>query len=234
VNIGRKIGAATYRKSLNLFSKRDKHKLAVVTILQIFIGAVDLLGVALIGLLGALAVSGIQSKVPGNRVSEVLRLFGLNHLSFQSQSAVIGLGASGVLVLRTFISIFFNRKTLYFISRRSAAISQQLISRLLSQSLIGINSFTLQETLYAVTTGVNNITLGIVGTSINMLSDVSLLAVMATGLFVVDPLTAIATFFLFSGVPIFLSKIMHQRDSRLGREEAEIKHAIEVWKGEGG
>jgi ABC-type multidrug transport system fused ATPase/permease subunit len=222
VSKGYLINTATFRSALKLFSRNDKKKLAIVTLLQVFIGAVDLIGIALIGLLGALAVSGIQSKAPGNRVSEALRLVGLNHASLQSQSAIIGICASGVLILRTLISIFFNRKTLYFISRRSAAISQGLISRLLSQNLSGINSFTIQETLYAVTTGVNNVTLGIVGTSINMISDVSLLAVMATGLFFVDPITAIATLVLFTSVAIFLSKIMHHRVSRLGREEATL------------
>ena len=62
-------------RAVAILSKRDKQKFFLVILIQIFFGFVDLVGVALVGVLGALAVSGIESKNPGERVSVVLRIF---------------------------------------------------------------------------------------------------------------------------------------------------------------
>ncbi len=72
----------------------------------------DLVGVAVIGILGALAVNGVQSKQPGNRVSAALELLGLESFSFQQQAAILGLAAATILIGRTVFSIFFTKRTL--------------------------------------------------------------------------------------------------------------------------
>jgi hypothetical protein len=113
---------------------------------------------------------------------------------FQKQVAVLGILATIVLVSRTLFSVFFTRRTLFFLSRRAAVISANLVSRLLAQSLLMIQSKTTHESLYAVTYGVNTITVGVLGTTISLLSEVSLLTVLSIGLFVVDPKMAIGTF----------------------------------------
>ena len=185
-------------------------------------GALDLLGVAIIGILGALAVSGVQSKQPGNRVSAVLELLGLDSFSFQKQAAILGLAAAIILIGRTLFSIFFTRRTLFFLSRRGAVISSTLISRLLSQSLITIQSRTTQQTLYSVTQGVTVITLGVLAATVNLSADCSILIVMAAGLFAVDPSIAISTFIVFSAIGFLLYRLMHQRARKLGIQESEL------------
>jgi ABC-type multidrug transport system fused ATPase/permease subunit len=209
-------------RSVSVLSRRDQKKIFAVIVLQISMGALDLLGVAIIGILGALAVSGVQSKQPGNRVSAVLKLIGLDSYSFQNQAAILGLAAAVILIGRTLFSIFFTRRTLYFLSRRGAVISSTLISRLLSQSLITIQSQTTQQTLYSVTQGVTVITLGVLGATVNLIADCSILIVMAAGLFAVDPSIAISTFVVFSAIGFLLYRLMHQRARRLGIQESEL------------
>jgi ATP-binding cassette, subfamily B, bacterial PglK len=209
-------------RSVSVLNKRDQKKIFAVIVLQVSMSALDLLGVAIIGILGALAVSGVQSKQPGSRVSQVLNFLGLDGYSFQSQAAILGLAAAVILIGRTLFSIFFTRRTLYFLSRRGAVISSTLISRLLSQSLITIQSRTTQQTLYSVTQGVTVITLGVLGATVNLIADFSILVVMAAGLFVVDPSIAISTFIVFSAIGFLLYRLMHQRARRLGIQEAEL------------
>ena len=86
---------------------------------------------AAVGILGALAVNGVQSKAPGNRVGQVLNLLHLGDFKFQTQAAIIGMLAASAMICRTILSVYFGRKTLFFLSRRSAAISSNLISKLL-------------------------------------------------------------------------------------------------------
>ena len=185
-------------------------------------GALDLVGVAIIGVLGALAVSGVQSRQPGGRVTFVLSTLGIDNLSFQNQAAVLGAAATIILISRTVFSVIFTRRTMYFLSRRGAAISTHLVSKLLSQSLLKIQERSTQETIYSVTTGVNLITLGILGTTVGLISDTSLLLVMGAGLFVFDPLIAVSTTVVFGLISLVMYKLMHKRAQRLGALEAEL------------
>jgi len=188
-------------------------------------GALDLLGVVAIGLLGALSVTGLQSKEPGNRVGIALQVLHISNSSFQVQVTLLGFGAVLLLVGRTILSIFFTRRILFFLSRRGATISANLISRLLAQPLLIVQSRTTQETLYAVTTGVSLITLQVLATSIVMVSDLSLLVVMSIGLFVIDPTTAIGTFIVFFLIAYFLYRFMHVRADELGIKNSKFNIA---------
>lgn len=208
--------ASTLGRSMSVISRSDRRKVAAVVFLQICLGGLDLLGVLAIGLLGALSVTGLQSNKPGNRVDQALRILHISDLSFQTQATALGVFALFLLVSRTVLSIFFTRRVLFFLSRRGASISSNLISRLLSQPLLTIQARTTQETLYAVTTGVVVITLGILATAVVLISDASLLIVMAIGLFIVDPFTALATFSVFLLIGFALYRSMHVKARMLG------------------
>ena len=211
-----------FRESLNLLTKRDRRLLAASTGIQIALSFLDLLGIALIGALGALSVNGVQSRSPGDRVSQVLRILQIDTYSFQSQAAVLAIMASCVLLGRTFLSMYFSRRAMFFLSRRGANISLDLLSRLLNQNILQINSRTIQSTIYALTSGVSTLTLTIIGGTINLIADMALLSVMTIGLFFVNPKLAVGCLLLFGFIVIFLYKRLHLRVRRLGGLEASL------------
>ena len=88
-------------RAVSVLSKSDRRKVLAVIVIQISLGLLDLLGVALIGVLGALAVNGIQSRPAGSRVTEILDFFGIAGAQFQTQAAVLGGIASLILIFRT-------------------------------------------------------------------------------------------------------------------------------------
>lgn len=214
-----KSGIARSAKALD---QVDRRKILLVIVLQILLGIVDLIGVAIVGVLGALAVTGVQSGRSGSRVEWALETLNLDGLSFQSQVGVLGALATILLVSRTIFSAFFVRRTYYFLARRGAKISAHLISKVLSQSLVSLNSRTNQETLFGITTGVSTVTTGILGTTVSLVSDGSLLIVMTIGLLIVDPLMAGSTLLTFSLVGILLFKLMHKRARTLGSQNAQL------------
>ena len=209
-------------RSMRVLSRKDQKKVAAIAILQILMGALDLMGVLAIGLLGALSVTGLQSRKPGDRVDSVLHFLQISNATFQTQAIILGISAVVLLVGRTLLSIFFTRRILFFLSRRGASISANLISRLLSQPLLIVQERTTQETLYAVTNGVSLITLQVLATSVVLVSDISLLLVMVIGLFAVDPTTAIGTFLIFSLIGFFLYRFMHVRAGVLGVKNSSL------------
>lgn len=209
-------------RSVSVLSESDRRKVLAVIVIQIVLGILDLLGVALIGVLGALAISGIQSRPAGYTVTQILDFFGIAGAQFQIQAAVLGGVASLVLIFRTACSVFFIRRILFFLSRRGSQISANLVSKLLSQSILAIQVRSSQEILYAVTAGVSVITLGILGTIVSLISDLALLSIMAIGLFVVDPTIAISTFVVFSLIGLVMYWTTQRRAHILGEESARF------------
>jgi ABC-type multidrug transport system fused ATPase/permease subunit len=208
----------TIGRSTRILSKSDLRKTGIVLVIQIFLGVLDLVGVALIGILGALSVSGVKSDQPNSRINEVIKLLHLENQQFQNQVAILGALATAVLISRTILSMYFIQRTLHFLSRRSAKISAKLVSKMLSQSLLQIQQRTASESVFAVTYGVSAITNGVIGTAVALISDGSMLVVMTLGLFLVDPVLASSTMLVFGLIGFSLYKMMHQKARRLGAE----------------
>lgn len=213
---------SAFGRALRVLNKSDQKKLSIVIVIQIFMGALDLLGVVAIGLLGALSVTEIQGNQPGIRVSNALSFLNVSNSSYQTQALILSAGAVTLLVGRTILSIFFTRRILFFLSRRGAKISAELIARVLSQSLLALQARTTQETLYAVTRGVQLIVIEVIATLVVLIADFSLLIIMGIGLFVVDPTTALGTFAVFSLVAFFLYRFMHVQAGELGIKNSEL------------
>jgi ATP-binding cassette, subfamily B, bacterial PglK len=209
-------------RAIHLLTPKERIRVVYVILIQVFLGLLDLIGIALVGLLGGLAVSGVGSRQPGNRVQAALNLLNLDQLTLQQQTMALGGFAAVVLVGKTLISIYFIRRIAFFLSRRGALISSKLVSKVLSQSLINLQSKSMQQTLYAVTTGVDMIVIGILNSLVLIISDTSLLLILSIGLFVVDPVISISTFAIFGFVAISLYKLLEVKSKYLGKRQAEL------------
>jgi ABC-type multidrug transport system fused ATPase/permease subunit len=222
INLETESAGNGFRRAIGMLSKSDRRKMVAVTVIQVFLGMLDLAGVLAIGLLGTLSISGIQSREPGDRVNSVLSLLGLADSSFQNQAIAISATAILLLVGRTVFSILFTRRILYFLSRRSASISENLISRFLAQPYLVVQRWSSQEALYAVTSGVVVVTLQILGLSVILIADISLLIILVIGLFIVDPITSIGTVLVFGSVALLLNRLMHERAGQMGMQNSQI------------
>lgn len=212
-------------RSLALLDRQDRAKVVLVTLIQISLSLLDLLGVAIIGALGALTINGIQSRGAGNRVTQLLQFLGIENSTFQNQIAVLGTIAAGVLVLRTLLSIFFTRRTLFYLSRRSAVISSRLVTKVLAQPLLSLREKSSQETLFALTRGVELVTMGVIGTTITLVADISLLLVLSIGLFIVNPLLALMTTLIFALLGLIIFRLMRYRARELGAQMSEYGYS---------
>jgi ABC-type multidrug transport system fused ATPase/permease subunit len=220
--IQKRWSVSAFGRSMRVLSPKDQKKVIAAAFLQVSMGALDLLGVAAIGVLGALSVSNLQSQTSGDRVSGVLKFLNISELTFQNQALILAICAVVLLVGRTILSIIFTRRILFFLSRRGAMISANLISRLLSQPLLIVQARTTQETLFSVTNGVGIITLQILATGVVMISDLSLLLILFVGLFLLDPSTAVGTLLVFSFVGFLLYRFMHVRAGKLGMRNSRL------------
>ena len=133
-------------RSLATLNKGDRKKILLVALFQVSLSLADLIGVGLTGILGALAITGIESKRPGNRVSWFLDSIGIGNLSLQTQVVTLAGLITLILVGRTICSLFLTRKMIFFLGRKGVALTTLLLSKLLRQSLDFVNRESSQET----------------------------------------------------------------------------------------
>ncbi len=214
---------STLYRSSQLLTLSDRRKVFAVIVLQIIFGLLDLIGVGLIGVLGAIAISGVGARDTGNRVGQLLELLGLDNFPLQTQALILGTSAALLLVGKTIFSIYFTKRTIFFLSRRGAQISTNLLSKLFSKSLLTINSQSGNQLVYSVTGGVNSVVVGVMGNFVTIVSDLSLLLVLTIGLFAVDPMVAGSSLLLFSSIGFILYSLMHKNAESLGTNQSILQ-----------
>jgi ATP-binding cassette, subfamily B, bacterial PglK len=217
-----RLRTSTIYRCLRILSPRDRRKLLGVAVIQIFLAGLDLVGVAIVGILGSLAINGISSKGPGDRVEKLFSTLHLTDLSIQEQAAILGLTATVVLLGKTLISVFFTRKVLFFLSRRSAILTDDLLRRIIVQPLVKIQEYSSQQMLYTVTAGVYTVTVGILGTTVLIITDSALLITLLLGMLVIDPLVAVITILIFACIGVILYSLMHLRMRKLGAKDSAL------------
>jgi ABC-type multidrug transport system fused ATPase/permease subunit len=205
------------KRAFGLLDRKKQIKLIGASCIQILTAGLDLIGVALIGILGALTIQGIESGTAGNRVSKVLDIIGIENLTLQMQVTVIGVLAILFFVIRTILTVILTRKSLRFLSFQAAIISGNMITRLLSQSVLLVNKRSSQKTIYILNDGVHAITMGFLGSIVTLIADGSLLIVMSIGLFFVDPMIALQTLTLFTLVGMLIYALLNKKASSMGR-----------------
>ena len=202
-----------------MISKRDRILLGIQTLTQILLNVLDLIGVALIGIVGALSVNGISSKTPGTRVSSFLEFVNLENFTLQKQVAILGAVAVSLLVTKTLVSLFLMKRTLYFLGRKCSDISKKAIQSLLSMPLLEIQKLSNQDVIYKVTTGVNALILSVLGLSIALVADFSLFIILLVALVVINPAIALTSGLFFSAVVLILYRAMHNQAQQIGEKE---------------
>lgn len=209
------------RQSLSLLSGRDRRLFVLAAAIQMALSLLDLVGVLLIGLIGAASVSVIQSNPLPQSITDVSERVGITFASPQQFVAVVALLAAGVLLIKSITSVFLLRRLLRFLANRQALVSADMTSRFLSQDLLQVQERPSQQTAYALTSGVGAATVGVLGSAVIICSEGSLLLLLSVALLFLDPLITVISIAFFGVVAYLLQRILGGWSSRLSFLMAE-------------
>ena len=199
------------KKVLLLLDRKDRFRLFLVLIVNTMLAFLDLVGVALIGVASAILIRGLQAQQAGDQVSRFLEVLNLDGLPQQNLLILLGGTAVFFFILKTILSVYFLRRVLRYMSIRNAQISSSLVSKMLNQPVEKISSKSIQHQIYNVTRGVERLVGDVVTSLVVIASDLVLLLVILIGLMLVDPITSIGTFFVFTGIAFLLYFLLHKR-----------------------
>ena len=206
-------------KPFNLLSQRDRIAVASFGIFSFLLGILDLVGIAIIGLLGSLAVSAVQSLPPGNTTSRALSLLGIQYFGIQNQVMALGLIATSTFVLKTLISIFGNKRLLTFLAEKDSNISAKIFSEFYNQEYSRTSKLNTQEVVYHVTSGVNSMIMGVIANFVSLLSDIIVILVLMLGLFFVNLALGFSSVIFFGLLGGGLYKYTNSNAKLLGHQE---------------
>ena len=202
---------AEIKKVLLLLGKKDRFRLFLVLIVNTMLAFLDLIGVALIGVVSSILIRGLQAQQAGDQVSRFLEILNLDGLPQRTLLILLGSCAIFFFILKTILSVYFLRRVLRYLSIRNAQISSSLVSRMLNRPVDKLFSKSIQHQIYSVTYGAERL-IGYVVTSLVVIaSDLVLLLIILIGLLLVDPITSIGTFIVFSIIAFVLYFLLHKR-----------------------
>jgi ATP-binding cassette, subfamily B, bacterial PglK len=210
------------RSSFSLLAQQKKKKIKRVMAAQILLSFLDLLGIALIGLVASLSVTGINSNTSTGITEQLLVALKLDSFSFQFQTALLATLALFIFIIRTFSSIYFMRKTLFFLGRCAAQIAADLLGRVLVRPLTELGKYSSQQYIYSLTAGIETIALRIIGSTISLVADTALLILVLVVLVYVDlPMTIVATL-VVGTTSLVLHRLTTSKSKALGATYAGL------------
>ncbi|MDI1290701.1 MAG: ABC transporter transmembrane domain-containing protein, partial [bacterium] len=210
------------RAALALVSARDRRVLVLVSVLQASLALLDLVAVILIGLVALIAAGAATGEVPP-LIDRAMQAFGVSQDDPYTLAVALAVVAGLLMVAKSALSFFVTRRVFGLLANRQAMISSKLASQLLTQPLLDLQRRSSQEVGYALTVGVNAITLGVLGQAVVIVAEASLLLAFAVGLFFIDPIVTLFTVIFFAVVGLGLHKLIAGWTERLGRESSDTQ-----------
>ncbi len=209
-------------QSLALLSRRDRVLFGLITVAQMALNVLDLLGVFLIGVVSVVSVASVSGNPMPAQVLGVVDLLGLSGAD-PVTIAVWLMGTAGLaLILKSLLSAILARTTLRFLAARQAALSARLTALFLDRQLLDIQARTSQDAAFGLTVGVQAATVGILGSFSAALADIGLLTFLGLGLTAIDPLVTLYSVAFFGALGLMLQRSLAGRATRLGHESAEV------------
>lgn len=207
-----------YRDILSILNTGEKRKLKLFIGLQMSLSLLDLLGVALIGIIVAISTSNIRG-LNQPALLEKIPIFSTS--TFYMQVVLLSLMALFFLIGRTVLSIFITKKIFVFFSNKSSEITTKLLSNIFSKPVNILNRSNTSEYVYLLTRGTETLTMNVLATSTILVADLSILFAIFIGLLLLDPIVALFSSIIFGVLILILGRYLQSSVSRLGAHAAE-------------
>jgi len=216
------INLGAINSSIRMMKGNQAGGILGLAVVQILAGFLDLIGVGIIGLVAANSFNQTDSGFTSIALRNLIEFF---HFSKMDSSQVsLNLAILGCLILasRTLISVLVTKLIYKKISTVTNSLSDKLIARTYSTEPTFFEARNSQEMAYALTAGLERITIGVIGAVINLISDLSLLIILFTALGIMDPVLAFQTILFFSFVGYIAHRFSTVRASKASAKLAKL------------
>ena len=188
------------RAALDLLTSRDRRLFGLASLGQMMLSLLDLAGVALIGAIGAVAVSGVDPGSLPPALAQWRERLGLDGFTASQLIGILAVVAVLLFLLKTLLSAYITRRMFRFLANRQADVSARLAQAILGRPLLEVQRWSTAEVLYATTSGTAAAITSLLGSALIILTEVFLFVVMGVGLFFIDPWLTISAVLFFAAI----------------------------------
>ena len=190
-------------RSVLILDGRGRSIVAWYSLVRILISLLDLIGVASVGLIVSVAVSGTSSLTVDHQLSRnVLALLRLERSSISEIVAYLGVATTIVFLLRLFLTYYFTRKTLQVLAKYEVRLADMVRQKLFFSGIAKLQENDSIKAAQIFTTGVSS-AVRIIGMVVTALADVAASLGLIIVMGVASPLSMLGSALIFGPTTYF-------------------------------
>lgn len=207
----------------SLLPKNTSKRILILLAFQICVTGLDIFAIVLLGLTTKAGLDYVQSRelvLP----QEFLKFFNAANLSTEIQFTLLATSIIVLFVVRTFISIYGNKRVLRYLANQASIASKEVLAKLINSKPEYLITRDTQGLLYAVTSGIDSLTLGYLASFVLVATEAFFLLSMSTTIIILQPVTGLCALgiFAFAFAVIYKSTASQSRAKSLEISELTI------------
>lgn len=205
------------RASLRQFSSGEKRFFTLLLIARALTGVLDIVGVLLIGAIGAIAAGTLTSGAASN-----ISLFGFKPSSLGPSYLLPLAGITlAFFIIKAVLAVLLTKRITLFVATFEHRAATALVSRILRGTLSEVEHWTKSELTYGLNYSMNAAYGRLLSYFATLTTEGFLLLLIAIALFIVNPTTMLVVVAYFAIIALVIQFFIGRRQQRAGAEIAE-------------
>jgi ABC-type multidrug transport system fused ATPase/permease subunit len=206
------------RRALGLLTKYERRKVICISSLQVLTSFLDLLGILLAGLTAGIALERDNSGPLTQNISKIFSRFYFNPLSWTSLLGFLILVALILLATKSVTNIVLSKSLYTSLADSLSRIAKETFQKVLLSKYLYVKQLKTQEVGYALTDGLTFLVIGIIGSFLTGLVEMSMLVLILLGLIWLNPIMAFGATVFFLLLALFISFFVGRRVKNYGSD----------------
>jgi ABC-type multidrug transport system fused ATPase/permease subunit len=178
----------------------------------------DLFGILLAGLIAGIALERDNSGPLTQNISKIISRFYFSPLSWTSLLGFLILMALILLATKSITNIVLSRSLYISLADSLSRIAKETFQKVLLSKYLYVKQLKTQEVGYALTDGLTFLVIGIVGSFLTGLVEMSMLVLILLGLIWLNPIMAFGATIFFCLLALFISLFVGRRVKNYGSD----------------
>ena len=206
------------RRALGLLTKHERRKVVCISFLQVLTSFLDLFGILLAGLIAGIALERDNSGPLTQNISKMFNRFYFTPLTWTSLLGFLILVALILLATKSITNIVLSRSLYTSLARSLSRIASETFQKVLFSKYLYVKQLKTQEVGYALTDGLTFLVIGIIGSFLTGLVEMSMLVLILLGLIWLNPIMAFGATVFFFLLALFISLFVGRRVKNYGSD----------------
>ncbi len=211
------------KRSFGLLPPRNRRKFMAAIIIQSSLGILDVVGVLLTGVIGALATFSYSNSDTPMQITRVLEMLNLEDEDPATAIMILSLIALTFFLAKTGLSLFFTRKTFRFLAKHQSQISSALVKKILHSEYAWVRDQEPHALSTNLIVGVSAATSNALAQIIVLSAEFFLLGLFVCLLLVINPAIAIFMILYMAVVLAALNYLVMSKVAISNQHQSELR-----------